>query len=445
MPELPEVETIVTYCNVHLLGKRLVRFLDLVTEQSVDYDHLLFSQAKRTGKQFQIDFDGITFYVHLKIQGSLLYCEPNDALPRFTRKQFLFDDGSSLCFIDPRKFIVVKTEIGEINEAPDALVVTAPYLKKAFKNKKIPVKAALMDQTIVQGIGNIYAQEAIFDAGISPFKRACDVTLNELEAILESNRKRMQLAIQEGQKMAKDKSFLLKDGWMDLHLSIYGKANQPCPRCGKPIIRYEIAGRGTYVCSNCQRDHHGPYVVGVTGPIHSGKSTVSKLLEASGYERLDADQIAHDYYDTEEGRKTLLKLFGDHVFNDDKVDFNVLRSAVKSSLKIKKSLQKAVFSYVKNYCKQVINDNPIDAKIVLDVPLLVPANMESLCNYTVLTVADPKLRKKRLEDEGKDATTLMKINADYPLAETKKVADMIIHNDGTIDDLVNQLKAIGLL
>ena len=445
MPELPEVETIVAYCNVHLQGKRLVRFLDLVHDESTSYDGLLFKVAKRTGKQFEIAFKGVTYYVHLKIQGSLLYCDPNETMPRFTRKQFLFDDGSSLCFIDPRKFIVVKTEQSEINDAPDALEVSAEYLQKAFKNKKIPLKAALMDQNIVQGIGNIYAQEAIFDARLSPFKRACDVSIKELEAILESNRKRMKLAINEGQEMAKDKSFLLKDGWMDLHLSVYGRANLPCPRCGKPIVRKEIAGRGTYVCSCCQRNHKGPYVVAVTGPIHSGKSTISRLLEASGYLRLDADQIAHDYYDTEEGRKTLLKLFGNDVLNDDEVDFSYLRNAVKNSIKMKKSLQKAVFSYVKKYCKQIINSKPSDAKIVLDVPLLVPAHMESLCDYIILTVADPKLRKKRLEDEGRDATSLMKINADYPLAETKKVADVIIHNDGGIDDLTNQLKAIGLL
>jgi|GEM_PF-356106 len=445
MPELPEVETIVAYCNVHLQGKRLVQFLDLVHDESTSYDGLLFKYAKRTGKQFEIGFEGVTYYVHLKIQGSLLYCDPNDVMPRFTRKQFLFEDGSSLCFIDPRKFIVVKVEQSEINEAPDALEVSSEYLHKAFKNKKIPIKAALMDQNIVQGIGNIYAQEAIFDAGLSPFKRACDVSVKELETILESNRKRMKLAIEEGYRMAKDKSFLLKDGWMDLHLSVYGRENLPCPRCGKPIVRKEIAGRGTYVCSCCQRNHKGPYVVAITGPIHSGKSTVSKLLEASGYLRLDADQIAHDYYETEEGRKTLLKLFGDEVLHDCKVNFDYLRNAVKSSLKIKKTLQKAVFSYVNKYCKQVINDNPNDAKIVLDVPLLVPAHMESLCDYIVLTVADPKLRKKRLEDEGRDATSLMIINADYPLAESKIVADAIIHNDGTIDDLVNQFKVIGLL
>lgn len=445
MPELPEVETIVSYCNVHLQGKRLVQFLDLVHDESTSYDGLLFKSAKRTGKQFEISFEGVTYYVHLKIQGSLLYCYPNDAMPRFTRKQFLFEDGSSLCLIDPRKFIVVKVEQNKINKAPDALEVSLEYLHKAFKYKKIPVKAALMDQNIVQGIGNIYAQEAIFDAGLSPFKRACDVSVKELETILESNRKRMKLAIEEGYKMAKDKSFLLKDGWMDLHLSVYGREYLPCPRCGKPIVRKEIAGRGTYVCSCCQRNHKGPYVVAITGPIHSGKSTVSKLLEASGYLRLDADRIAHDYYNTEEGRKMLLKLFGDEVLHDGKVNFDYLRNAVKSSLKIKKTLQKAVFSYVKKYCKQVINDNPNDAKIVLDVPLLVPAHMESLCDYIVLTVADPKFRKKRLENEGRDAASLMKINADYPLAETKKVADVMIHNDGTIDDLMNQLKAIGLL
>ena len=445
MPELPEVETIVTYCNVHLLGKRLVRFLDLVTEQSIDYDHLLFNQAKRTGKQFQIDFDGITFYVHLKIQGSLLYCDAGETLPRFTRKQLLFDDGSSLCFIDPRKFIVVKIAQGQSNDAPDALEVTAAYLKKAFKNKKIPVKAALMDQNIVQGIGNIYAQEAIFDAGISPFKRACDVSIAELEAIVESNQNRMQEAIQEGRKMAKDKAFLLKDGWMDLHLSVYGRAKLPCPRCGKPIIRHEIAGRGTYVCSNCQHDHHGPYVVGVTGPIHSGKSTVSKLLEASGYVRLDADQIAHDYYKTETGKATLLRLFGNDVFNDDQVDYNYLRNTVKSNAKLKKSLQKAVFSYVKKFCKQYIKEHQDAKQIVLEVPLLIPAHMESLCDFIVLTMADPKLRRKRLEAEGRDATALLKINADYPIEATKKAAHVIIRNDGTIRDLEDQLKKIGLL
>lgn len=181
-------------------------------------------------------------------------------------------------------------------------------------------------------------------------------------------------------------------------------------------------------------------IIGVTGPIHSGKSTVSSYLESKGFLHFDADKIAHDFYLTEEGIHTVEALFGQETIADSKVDINKLRDALKANPDLKEPLTNKVWAYVKRKAKNLVDSRPNDS-IILDVPLLYDSKMYEDCDLVILVLSSQNLRKTRLLLEGRDADALLKINENYPLNETKAIADYIITNDGSKEDLYQQIDA----
>ena len=181
-------------------------------------------------------------------------------------------------------------------------------------------------------------------------------------------------------------------------------------------------------------------IIGVTGPIHSGKSTVSSYLESKGFLHFDADKIAHDFYLTGEGIHTVETLFGPETIDDSKVDINKLRDALKANPNLKEPLTNKVWAYVKRKAKNLVDSRPNDS-IILDVPLLYDSKMYEDCDLVILVLSSQNLRKTRLLLEGRDADTLLKINENYPLNETKAIADIVITNDGSKEDLYQQIDA----
>ena len=181
-------------------------------------------------------------------------------------------------------------------------------------------------------------------------------------------------------------------------------------------------------------------IIGVTGPIHSGKSTVSSYLESKGFLHFDADKVAHDFYLTEEGIHTVETLFGPETIDDSKVDINKLRDALKANPNLKEPLTNKVWAYVKRKAKNLVDSRPNDS-IILDVPLLYDSKMYEDCDLVILVLSSKNLRKTRLLLEGRDADTLLKINENYPLNETKAIADIVITNDGSKEDLYQQIDA----
>lgn len=448
MPELPEVQTVVSFL-LPQVKKRIVSFFS-VKNLSLPIEGCTIESIERVGKHILMTIDDAALLVHLKVNGAVTLALPNEDLPRFTVHALGLDDGTRICFVDPRKFIDIKyfqskTEAEHYLKprlGKDTLAITSQEARDLFKKDQRTIKEALMDQKKVAGIGNIYCVEALFDAGVSPLLEANRVSVEQLDRILACNRIRMEKAIQDGLAMINDPHFLLKDGWMDISMHVYQKENTPCPRCGAPIKRIETHGRGTYYCSCCQRPHHGPYVVAVTGRIHSGKSTVSKMLMERGYRLFDCDAVAHEFYQQEEGKMALRRIFGESVFNGSEVDFNHLREILAEQPKMVKTLQKSVHSFVKKQAKALISSCGENERIVIDVPLLVDAKMEGLCDYIVLVDSMESRRRRRLLDEGRDAERLLSINAKYPYEKTKAIADVLIHNDGSIDELANQVDAV---
>lgn len=282
MPELPEVQTVVQTLSRHVGGMWIARVhchrRDIITPAGADLASLLTGRriqlVSRRGKRIIVRLDtGQWFWIHLGMTGRLT-AEPADA-PLRPHTHLCLDlvggpDGTNLdistpisavaCqvrFCDPRRFggIFIPTpgQTPDDGMGPEPLEMTADQLAQCMSRTSRPIKSALLDQSIIAGLGNIYADEALFAARIHPLTSACKITPEPIARLCESIQKILRNAITAGGSTLRD--FLDADGhrgrFQDLH-KVYGHAADPCPTCTKPIRRIVLAGRSTHFCPGCQ-------------------------------------------------------------------------------------------------------------------------------------------------------------------------------------------------
>ncbi|MDO8715454.1 MAG: bifunctional DNA-formamidopyrimidine glycosylase/DNA-(apurinic or apyrimidinic site) lyase [Dehalococcoidales bacterium] len=269
MPELPEVETVKNELAPHIVG-RTVKKVNLIWEGIVrkpaaaEFSSRLkgrkITGLGRRGKYLLAGLDnGEWLILHMKMSGSLLVRSASSAPPRFTRAVLHLDDGSGIFFCDPRKFgrmwLVEDKEsvIGELGPEPLEPAFTPAVLTQVLHKRKAPLKAVLCDQHVIAGIGNLYADEALYLAKIHPLRLAGSLTPVELKrlhrAILEVLLKGIK------NKGASIENYVRPDGTpgsAHLEFMVPRKAGEPCIRCGTPVVRITVRGRGTYFCPKCQ-------------------------------------------------------------------------------------------------------------------------------------------------------------------------------------------------
>ncbi len=274
MPELPEVETVVRRLRVDVGGKRLVEAAFLWPKLAARPDATTFlalvegrriEQVGRRGKYILLGLEGgRTWLVHLRMTGRFLYLRDDVPLPDEKHLRFLarFEDGSRLLFINPRKFarfcLVRDADsfLSSLGVEPLSSQFTPATFAKGLRGRRQAIKPLLLSQRVVAGLGNIYACESLWRAGIDPRRAGGDLTMEEIARLRAAIVAVLEAAIQRGGSTLGDGQYLTPDGARgeaQHALAVYGKAGQPCPRCGRPIVRYVQAGRSTYACPHCQR------------------------------------------------------------------------------------------------------------------------------------------------------------------------------------------------
>jgi formamidopyrimidine-DNA glycosylase len=271
MPELPEVETIRRQLAPQLEGRTLqeVEILDArwtrpdppePVERELRAARV--ERLARAGKYLIWELSGERFLlVHLRMTGTLWFDPPAD--PPHTRVRFTLDDGHRLAYVDPRRFgtghllhgRTVRDRYLGARLGPEPLTgdFTTEYLRSAGRGRLAPIKAFLLDQRRVAGVGNIYADEALFHAGVHPLRPAGRLTGRQWDALREG----VEVALQAGidSKGASIDDFRHPDGargsFQD-RFQIHLRAGQPCLRCGRAVRKIVVGGRGTYVCERCQ-------------------------------------------------------------------------------------------------------------------------------------------------------------------------------------------------
>lgn len=272
MPELPEVETIAADLRGQLVGRRFVaaHVLWPRTLAAPDPDSLNARLAARAvvdigrrGKYLLIHLDaGETLIIHLRMTGRLAVMSegsPETHEPH-VRARFDLADGQRLVFTDARKFgriwLVrdVTEVVGKLGPEPLDWSFGPEQLGERLRVRRVAVKALLLDQTVIAGVGNIYADEALFLAGIHPLRPGASLTEDEIVRLHGTIRQVLAESIGERGTLLRDyRTPYGPDGAYRSHLRVYGQPGRPCPRCGAPIERIRVTQRSTHFCPHCQR------------------------------------------------------------------------------------------------------------------------------------------------------------------------------------------------
>jgi formamidopyrimidine-DNA glycosylase len=273
MPELPEVETIASQLAKRVVGRRVTAIQALwhksLVGRGVDAETLIgrrITAVTRRGKVVIINFDGgVSVLVHLRMTGQLLYeGKGTHSQSRMTRALVHFDDGSRLVFNDQRKFgsmtVVPTSEVGNdpllsrMGPEPLGRDFSAAALKVALaRHPQQSVKATLLDQTTVAGIGNIYADEILFSSGIHPQTHGGDLSDTQVARLARSIVEILTEGIATGGASMRD--YVNADGETGRYLDqarVFGRTGLPCLVCGAAVVKTRVAGRGTHFCPVCQ-------------------------------------------------------------------------------------------------------------------------------------------------------------------------------------------------
>ena len=288
MPELPEVETVRRGLAEVMEGRQVkrveVRRHDLRIRVPEDFDQRLegrtLEKLGRRAKYLVGEFDdGTVLLAHLGMSGRMIIETPKDAGRRpgefahYTGSHakhehivFHVGDGTVIRFSDPRRFgLMVLTDresfahhklIGHLGPEPTGDEFTGTVLAARLKGKKTPIKSALLDQTIIAGVGNIYACEALYAAGISPRRQAATVQGRRADRLAEAVRDVLGDAIEAGGSSLRDHVAPTGElGYFQHSFKVYGRTGEPCPGCdcGQSVDRIVQSGRSTFYCAKRQR------------------------------------------------------------------------------------------------------------------------------------------------------------------------------------------------
>jgi formamidopyrimidine-DNA glycosylase len=274
MPELPEVEVVRRGLAPHLVGRR---FLALSPgEKSLrrqsplrELQHWLpgrkITDLSRRGKYLVFALEGgATLLVHLGMTGHLFLGSEEQPLPPLPHTHLIFqlEGGLELVYQDVRRFGQVlvfppgeePAPLKEVGREPFSREVTARWLADQARGRSRPIKNFLLDGRILAGIGNIYACEILFAAGLHPESPAGRLSLKDWTRLLKESRRILQEAIRQGgTTVANYLNSQGEAGLFQVRLRVYGKAGESCPRCGAPIARLVQAGRSSFYCPQCQK------------------------------------------------------------------------------------------------------------------------------------------------------------------------------------------------
>jgi len=266
MPELPEVETVANGVHERVHGQRIERvwtsgkpqtFKSPESEIEAVLTGARIERVKRVGKTIVMTVEPQgEFLIHLGMTGRLLVSAPEVSLPPHTHAVLSLSGGNELRFVDARWFGRLSVRTGGVYDGPGAepLTISEDDFVKMFKGRKLAIKAALLNQSLLHGVGNIYADESLFRAGIRPRRQAGRLTRDELLRLRKALIEVLKHAIKLGGSSVSD--YVDADGvrgFFQLEHMVYGRAGESCKVCGTPLKKIVVGGRTTVYCPVCQR------------------------------------------------------------------------------------------------------------------------------------------------------------------------------------------------
>jgi len=441
MPELPEVETVRRSLEKKLTGAVLKApvvlyapsFLSRKEDVSRAFPGAVLSIGRR-GKYLLLALStGYTLLFHLRMEGKLFVEEKEPEEKRHLSLYLPFKGREGgLYFFDTRRFgrLVLLREGEEgplcrVGKEPSE-IEDAEEMHRLLHGQRRPLKEVIMDQSVIAGIGNIYADETLFAARLSPFRPASSLSLAECGRLLKESQRILRQAIEaHGSTVRTFQSDENHAGDYQEHLLVYGREGKECLVCKKAKIGYrKLSGRGTHFCPVCQ---HTGITLAVTGKIGSGKSLVCSYFEKLGYVRFSSDEAVHQLYSDERFLNRLKTKFP-FLFTPE-LDKGRITLLLSSDPSFRRQYEAVLFREVRALAERFLNRNDGKDK-VLEVPLLFESHMDKLADVKI-GVETTKQRKHLKERGDQDIDTRLKFNDLNHYDRHRHEMDYILTTDST--------------
>ena len=272
MPEIAEVRTVARTLNKSIVGRKIIgidtpydkiiktpkdEFINTLTNKT-------FKEVSNIGKWLIFNMGDYSFLSHLRMEGKYFIKPSDEELNKHEHIIFHLDDNTDLRYHDVRKFgvmMLTKTkdidkvpEIDKLGFEPDSDKLTKEYLYDKINSSNKPIKELLLDQEIVNGLGNIYVDEVLFASGINPGREGKTINLEECQRIKDNAKRIITKATELGGTTIRTyTSSLGVKGSYQTNLRVHTKEGEKCPNCGEIILKTRVGGRGTYYCPKCQK------------------------------------------------------------------------------------------------------------------------------------------------------------------------------------------------
>lgn len=458
MPELPEVETVINTIRPHIIDKEIEKievYYDRLIQSNLDeFKTKLINQkfinVTRYGKFIFLHLtNDFVIITHLRMEGKFRFENSHNLRKKHTSAGFFFKDGTSLAFDDTRKFgLMYLSDEANFKETKmiKKLGIEAnkisendyEFLIKKFKKNKC-IKELLLDQSILAGIGNIYADEILFTTKINPFRKGNDISDEKYHEIFKASNQILNKAITLGGSTIH--SFHPSegvDGKFQETLLCYGKSGTPCPNCNTTLHKDFIGGRGTTFCPNCQIDKSLEKGIAITGPIGSGKSTILNYFKENGFITYSCDEMVHKLYEKPEISRKISQILNAPFDINNKKTTKLARKIMIDNPEIKKKIESYIYPILEKEMVLIIKNNE---KPVFEVPTLFKAHLEYLFKTIIVIEISKEQQIKNLENRNDDINSSINLNRDY---EIKKYQDKIkiVKADGNFNNLYAQIDEI---
>ena len=459
MPELPEVETVKrvllpivrnhTIKNVEVLRKTIVNGLD---NEFISFcKNETFIDITRRGKFLFLHLSNDKVLIsHLRMEGKYIELLEKEENTKYARVIFHLDNGHKICYDDSRSFgriimsdkkhYLKEKEVAKLGPEPFEVNDTSSLLEQS-KKISLPIKTALLNQTLITGLGNIYVDEVLFASKIHPMTPTKMINKNEWDRIIKESKRILLEAIDAGGSTiksyhpGKDMS-----GEFQTRLLAYGRNGEKCVSCHAFMRFIKVNGRGTTFCPRCQIKRGAPLKIAIVGKIASGKSTVLEEFKKANCFTISSDIIVHELYKDSKvqsliNKRLKIQSVGDFISG--------LRNHLLNHHQDLNKLEKIVHPMVKKVIEEEFKKahSPL---LVAEVPLLFKAKMENMFDIIVGCDVDEKLQIARLNLRDQEKSAFLKrINDENNLfAEHRDEIDFIVNNNDNISSLRREIKRI---
>lgn len=449
MPELPEVETVKRELERNILNKHCLKpvIINLkciqtpIEEYVNGINNSMITSLSREGKFLIIHLNNnhkILF--HLRMEGKLFYEKKEEIKQKHLSLYIPFDDETNLVFYDSRKFGVSfylkEEEKGPLNKLglePKEISSPDYLINKISKSNKC-IKQLLLDQNIIAGLGNIYADEVCFACNISPMKKGNEITYKEADNIIIKAREILEKAIENNGSTIKSYQASKKiHGSFQSFLKVYGKEKELCSRCKKvKIERKRINGRSSYYCPVCQEVGIS---VAITGNIASGKTSVAKIFASNGYAYFSADKKVSELYNNPTFIKELKKEFSS-IISNNQVDKNKVLELLIHNKEFNRKYLGFIYKIIKEEVNEFFIENN-NKKKVFEIPLLFNAKLEKMFTY-IVGVESSKNKELLYKRETKNVEEKILLDKQNKYKEKRYLLDYLIINDHDLKELEKQ-------